>query len=403
MAKALLLFLLLFSTLLRADILKENFVTFDFNGTSPKALLDFESDNLEKFIPLDSNHNGIISWRELKAKKTVIEAFVLKHISIMIDQQACHITILDFQVYRRVHQSYIKLPILLDCPLPKQDVTLKYNLFFDVDKDQKLFVKTSQSEAKPRIMSAREQEIDLPMKKGSLWDAFVEFLVEGIWHIWMGFDHILFLLMLLIPSVYTYHDKQLGVLIKPTHSLRLRRKTAVESFISGFNQNTQLIPRKTFAAVFKEILKITTAFTLAHSITLALSVTEVLTLPPNFVEVAIALSVLFTAINNIYLFTRTKTWIIAFAFGLIHGFGFANVLHELLNKKEDFVGMLLGFNLGVEIGQMVIVIALLPLLYFVRKTHFYRKAIMIGFSTLTAIIASIWAIERAFNLSILPW
>jgi len=372
MAKALLLFLLLFSTLLRADILKENFVTFDFNGTSPKALLDFESDNLEKFIPLDSNHNGIISWRELKAKKTAIEAFVLKHISIMIDQQACHITILDFQVYRRVHQSYIKLPILLDCPLPKQDVTLKYNLFFDVDKDQKLFVKTSQSEAKPRIMSAREQEIDLPMKKGSLWDAFVEFLVEGIWHIWMGFDHILFLLMLLIPSVYTYHDKR-------------------------------FIPRKTFGAVFKEILKITTAFTLAHSITLALSVTEVLTLPPNFVEVAIALSVLFTAINNIYLFTRTKTWIIAFAFGLIHGFGFANVLHELLNKKEDFVGMLLGFNLGVEIGQMVIVIALLPLLYFMRKTHFYRKAIMIGFSTLTAIIASIWAIERAFNLSILPW
>jgi hypothetical protein len=365
--------LLLISPLLRADILKENFITFDFNGSSPKVLVDFESDNLEKFISLDSNKNGIVSWKEIKAQRTKIESFVLEHISIMIDKKACQLKVLDFEVYRRVHQSYIKLPLALqECTLPKEAVNLKYDLFFDVDKDQKVFVKESKNVAKPLIMSSRNIEVNLHLKKASLWEAFVDFLIEGIWHIWIGFDHILFLLMLLIPSVYLYHDNLLQA-------------------------------RESFKSVLMEILKITTAFTIAHSITLALSVTEIVTLPSTFIEVAIALSVLITALNNLFGFMRGKIWPVAFGFGLIHGFGFANVLHELLVKNSDFVGMLLGFNLGVEIGQLAIVISLLPLLYLLRKTTFYKVAIMRGFSALTAIIATLWAVERAFNLSILPW
>ncbi len=365
----LLLVLLFFSALLRADILKENFITFDFNGTTPKVLVDFESDNLEKFIMIDSNKNGIISWKELYAKQKEIENFVLKHINIVVDGKACALQIRDFKVYRRVHQSYIKLPLDLDCSLPKEAVTLKYDLFFDVDKDQKAFVKLSDKSAKPLIMSDRNVEVSLNLKQATLWQAFKDFLIEGIWHIWIGFDHILFLLMLLIPSVYT--------------SFR--------------------VAREKFTEVLKEILKITTAFTLAHSITLALSVTEVITPNVTFIEVAIALSVLFTALNNIFYFIKEKTWIIAFAFGLIHGFGFANVLHELIDKKSDFIGMLVGFNLGVEIGQLAIVVALLPLLFILRKTSFYRNFIMIGFSGVTALIATLWAIERGFNLSLLPW
>ncbi len=364
----LLLVLLFFSALLRADILKENFITFDFNGTTPKVLVDFESDNLEKFIMIDSNKNGILSWKELYAKQKEIEGFVLKHIDIAVDGKACALRIRDFKVYRRVHQSYIKLALSLDCSLPKEAVTLKYDLFFDVDKDQKAFVKLSKGNVKPVIMSSRKVTVSLTLQNPSLWQAFKEFLVEGIWHIWIGFDHILFLLMLLIPSVYT----ALG------------------------------IPREKFTEVLKEILKITTAFTLAHSITLALSVSEIITINVTFIEVAIALSVLFTALNNIFYFSKEKTWIIAFAFGLIHGFGFANVLHELIDKKSDFIGMLLGFNLGVEIGQLAIVLALLPLLFVLRNTSFYRYFIMIGFSATTAIIALIWAIERSFNFSILP-
>ncbi len=365
-----LLFILL-SVFLRADILKENFITFDINQSKPTLLLDFESDNLTKFIALDDSHNDIISWKELKAHRSEITAFVLKHLSIMSDNQTCPMQITDYEVYRRVHQSYIKLPITLDCPAPKKSLTLDYTLFFDVDKAQQLFVKLYQ-QSKPKIVSFRHPTVQFTLQESSLWESFREFVQEGIWHIWMGFDHILFLLMLLIPSVYYYHDRV-------------------------------PYPRERFSSVLKEIVKITTAFTLAHSLTLALSLTNILNPPSYYIEIAIALSVLFTALNNLFLFTRIKTWALAFGFGLIHGFGFANVLHELITKKSGFAAMLVGFNLGVEIGQLVIVLALLPLLYLLRKSRFYRYAIMIGISTITAIIALLWAIERAFNLSILPW
>jgi hypothetical protein len=367
----LLLLLLFVTSLLKADVLKENFITFDINQTNPTLLLDFESDNLEKFITLDDSGNDIISWRELKAHQEEIKSYVLEHIQIKSDGEVCHKKITDFEVYRRVHQSYIKLPMTLDCKSPKRAITLDYDLFFDVDKDQKAFVKLSPKD-KPQIMSARTPQLHLTRTQHSLYESFKEFVIEGIWHIWIGFDHILFLLMLIVPSVY--HLSQKGHL-----------------------------PREKFSDVLKEILKITTAFTLAHSITLALSITNIITLNVTFVEVAIALSVLFTALNNIFTFTTKSTWMIAFAFGLIHGFGFANVLHELIDKKEGFAAMLVGFNLGVEIGQLAIVMALLPLLFFLRKSNFYQKFIMIGFSSLTAIIALLWAIERAFNLSILPW
>ncbi|HIP46633.1 MAG TPA: HupE/UreJ family protein [Campylobacterales bacterium] len=363
-----LLLLLLFSAFLRADILKENFITFDLNGTTPALIVDFESDNLEKFIMIDSNKNDIVSWKELYAKQKEIETFVLSHIDIAVDGKACTLGIQNFEVYRRVHQSYIKLYLNLSCALPKEALNLKYDLFFDVDKDQKVFVKLSDKSVKPLIMSSRKVAVSLNLSENTLWSSFVDFLIEGVWHIWIGFDHILFLLMLLIPSVYS----------------------------------SKHMPREKFTEVLKEILKITTAFTLAHSITLALSVTKVITLDTTFVEVAIALSVLFTALNNIFFFTKAKIWMIAFVFGLIHGFGFANVLHELLDQKSDFIAMLLGFNIGVELGQLAIVLALLPLLFFLRKSLFYKRFIMSGFSALTALIAILWALERTFNLSILP-
>ena len=358
---------------LYADLLKENFITFDLNGSSPTAVVDFESDNLEKFMQLDDSGNGIVSWKEIRAHREEIERFVLSHIAIRVDGRPCGMQVREFEVYRRVHQSYIRLYLDLGCALPKAAIGLKYDLFFDVDKDQKAFVRLKdQNGSKPQILSDRKVEVVLSLQKRSLWEAFVEFLVEGIWHIWIGFDHILFLLMLLVPSVYVY-------------------------------RGWERLPRGSFKEVFFEILKIVTAFSVAHSITLVLSATNVVQVNMQFVEVAIALSVLFTAVNNLYPMVRHRAWVMAFGFGLIHGFGFANVLRDLLVKNEAFAVMLFGFNLGVEVGQLAIVGAVLPILFLLRRSRFYRVAILYGFSALTALIALFWAIERAFNLSILPF
>ncbi len=365
--------LLLFVTFVHADILKENFITFDLNSTQVQVLVDVESDNFEKLIKLDDNKNGIISWKELYNHQQKIIKIILSNITFKSDDKICQRRVDSYKVYRRIHQSYIKLDLTLLCKKPKTSLGVDYKLFFDIDKDQKAFVKIANNKSKPVILSSRKTSTKLVLKKHSLMNAFINFLTEGIWHIWMGYDHILFLLMLLIPSVYTYKDK------------------------SWF-------PRNSFKDVFIQILKVVTGFSVAHSITLGLSVSEIVVLDSRFVEVAIALSILFTAINNLKPIVTKHTWLMAFAFGLIHGFGFANVLHDLIIKNSnDFLAMLFGFNLGVEIGQMIIVLTLLPFLYILEKTTFYKKFILHGFSFLAAVIAILWAYERMYGLNFMPF
>ena len=367
----LLLLLLIYS--LTADVLKENFITLDINGINPTVILDFESDNLDQFIILDTNENGLVSWKEIKAKKEEIVNFVLPHLKISTDGKLCQNSLTDFEVYRRVHQSYIKLHIDLMCPTPQNETKIFYDLFFDVDKGQKAFFEMKEhNTSQPMVLSSRTREITIKLEQASSFQSFINFLTEGIWHIWIGFDHILFLLMLLIPSVIYYHGKE----IKPQNSLK---------------------------STLIKVLKIVTAFTIAHSITLALSVLDIVTTNIQFVEIAIALSVLFTALNNLFVFMKTKIWMLAFGFGLIHGFGFANVLKEMTLNARELVSSLLGFNLGVEIGQLAILIAVVPLLFLVRNSKFYRYVILYGFSTLAALISILWAYERYFNLSILPF
>ncbi len=367
------IYLLFFLGSVSGDILKENYIIFDVNGSNPKVILDFESDNLDKFIDLDANKNGLISWKEIKVKKQEIVQFVLPHIKISTDGKICKNSLVDFQVYRRVHQSYIKLHIDLLCPAPKNETKIFYNLFFDVDREQKAFFSIkNQNSSQPMMLSTHTKEISVKLQQSSPFQSFMNFLLEGIWHIWIGFDHILFLLMLLIPSVIYYKSKE-------------------------------IVPQSSLKKTLLEVLKIVTAFSVAHSITLALSVLNIVDVNMQFVEIAIALSVFFTALNNIFVWVSKRVWLVAFSFGLIHGFGFANVLKEMVLTSAELVRTLLGFNLGVEIGQIAIVICIVPLLFALRKTLFYRFVILYGLSVIAGVISLLWAYERYFNLSILPF
>jgi hypothetical protein len=119
------------------------------------------------------------------------------------------------------------------------------------------------------------------------------------------------------------------------------------------------------------------------------------------VESAIAASVVLAAANNLKPMVERRRWMVAFGFGLIHGFGFASVLAELGLPRETLVLSLLGFNLGVEVGQLAIVAAFLPLAYWLRDGVFYRRGVFIGGSLATLTIALIWFVERAFDLRIL--
>ena len=144
-----------------------------------------------------------------------------------------------------------------------------------------------------------------------------------------------------------------------------------------------------------------TAFTVAHSITLSLAALGVLSLPSRLVASTIAASVVLAALNNLRPLVLGRRWLVAFCFGLIHGFGFASVLADLGLPQDALLLALVGFNLGVEVGQLCIVIAFLPLAFLARGSLLYRRGVMIGGSALITLIAAVWFIERAFDLKLI--
>ncbi|MDT4865017.1 HupE / UreJ protein [compost metagenome] len=195
---------------------------------------------------------------------------------------------------------------------------------------------------------------------------FTRYVVEGIWHIWIGIDHILFLLSLLVlaPLVQTRQ--------------RVTSWSAVERFRISF----------------MDVLAVVTAFTVAHSITLVASILGWINPPVAIIESVIALSVILAALNNLLGWFSLKRWRLAFAFGLIHGFGFANVLLDLALPAQQLALALGGFNVGVEIGQLAIVLAFLPVAWLLRHTAFSRWVVVAGGSLAIAMIGSIWLAQR---------
>ena len=212
-----------------------------------------------------------------------------------------------------------------------------------------------------------------PKTEASRWSQFADYLREGVWHIWVGFDHILFLLSLLLPAV-----------------------------LAGDPAGRPLAqPAARFAPVFWDVFRIVTAFTLAHSITLSLAALAVISLPSRLVESVIALSVVLAALNNLFPVVGRARWIVAFGFGLVHGFGFASVLADLGLPQGALVLALVGFNVGVEAGQLAIVSGFLPFAYALRRTWLYRRMIFVGGSAAIALLAAVWLIERSLDLKLL--
>ncbi len=149
--------------------------------------------------------------------------------------------------------------------------------------------------------------------------------------------------------------------------------------------------------VFRPLLWQVSAFTLAHTITLALAALGIVSAPGSIVEPMIALSIVWVAVENC-LFTKATNWrpFIVFGFGLLHGLGFASVLSEYGLPKGNLVASLLAFNIGVEIGQLMVLIAAAALVWFIRNKSWYRQRIQVPASMLIAVVGLFWFIERVF-------
>lgn len=226
----------------------------------------------------------------------------------------------------------------------------------------------------------------LDLTDKSMWKGFVAMIKQGVWHIWIGLDHILFLLALILPSVVRRLRTDSG-------------NSVTEAKESGFIK-WNWIPVERFKPAFFYILKIVTFFTIAHTITLSLAALKIIDLPSQLVESIIAFSIGLAAYHNIRPIFKGKDWVIAFVFGLFHGFGFASVLGELGFKGEFLTLSLLGFNIGVEIGQIVIIALIFPFLFLIRKLRLYPR-FLVFLSIILIVISLYWFTERAFDVNLL--
>ncbi len=327
--------------------------------------------DLDFAIGLDQDGNGELSWDEVRSKHADIAAYALSRLSLQADGQQCTIRPGRQLLDEHTDGAYTVLMFEAACP-SMETLSVQYSLLFDVDPQHKGLLKlvNRQGIVSTAIFSPDTARQQFKLADTGKLQQFLDYVKHGVWHIWIGFDHILFLLSLLLPAVLVTHNKKWEV-------------------------------GTSFRASAIDVLKIVTAFTLAHSITLTLAALQYISLPSRWVESAIAASVILAALNNLYPLFRGRRWIVAFAFGLIHGFGFASVLSDLGLPQAALILALLGFNLGVEIGQLSIVAIFLPLSYALRGTWAYRKLVFSAGSTAIVMIAAVWLVERAFNLRLI--
>lgn len=341
------------------------------------ALRDFDY-----AIGLDANANSEITWQEVLNKQKEIYAYALTRLSIKNNQAACSLLPKQLLVDHHTDGAYAVIKFNVDCKKEINDLNLNYTLFSDLDPSHRGLLKldyvavdktglNSKNYTKTAIFGPDNPTQLFALSAPNRFNEFKEYVLEGIWHIWIGFDHILFLISLLLPAVLVYSAKTWQ-------------------------------PAQQFKTTFIDVLKVVTAFTIAHSITLTLATLQVIELPSRWVEAAIAASVILAALNNLFPYLLKRRWLAAFVFGLIHGFGFAAVLADLGLQQGALMVALVGFNVGVEIGQIAILSLFIPAAYVLRKSKFYKIIIFNGGSVLIIIIAAAWFVERAFNLQLLP-
>jgi hypothetical protein len=170
----------------------------------------------------------------------------------------------------------------------------------------------------------------------------------------------------------------------------------IEHILTGYDHLLFLLGLLLRGGSWLSLAKIVTAFTLAHSVTLALAALDIVVLPDRLVEAVIALSIAFVAAENIFLKpVASRRWVVSFCFGLVHGFGFSSALRELDLPRHGLVLALFGFNVGVEIGQGLVVAAALPLLALIRRTGWEQRMVW-GSSLAILLVGVVLFVERAF-------
>ncbi|MBI3714937.1 MAG: HupE/UreJ family protein [Betaproteobacteria bacterium] len=354
----------------------DSYLSLQAEGREIRGQWDIALRDLDAAIGLDANGDGEIRWGEVRAAQHRIATYALSHLTIRGDGEACTLSAVEHLIDHHSDGAYAVMRLRGSCARDVGRLAVDYRLLFDVDAQHRGLLKLSAGGTTVSAVFPADRPLQtFRVGEAGTWAQLTGFVRDGIRHIAAGFDHILFLIALLLPAVLV-RDKQRG---------------------------STWLPVTTLPAALWNVAKIVTAFTLAHSITLSLATLGLVKVPSRAIEALIAASVVATAVDNLWPFLPARRWLIAFAFGLVHGFGFATVLLDLDLSRTGLAVSLFGFNLGVEIGQLMLVMLVVPLAYLARERRAYPHLVVGAGSSLIAVVALGWLVERSFRLQFMPF
>jgi len=364
----------------------QSYIFLNINKASVEGRLEINTTDVNRILGVNLPERGVTDAQAAPLHERM-KAYLLQHTSFGTDGKNIPIrwtTAKAFNLEEEGEPDYIQYNFVLDHEgeLPRL-IDVKYDAILALN-DQHRGALLIEQHWKDGVVdnhtkinyiftpSAPSTVLDLD--DTSIWKGVWALIKLGIWHIWIGLDHILFIVALILPAVVRRDPVNTG-------------RFGISKWIA--------VPK--FKPAFLYIIKIITFFTIAHSITLALAALGWVNLPSRYVEALIAFSIGLAALHNIRPIFKGKEWVIAFVFGLFHGFGFASVLGEKGLGSDFLAWSLFGFNVGVEIGQLLIICMVFPVLYLLRKTKLYPQILLFG-SIGLILIAIYWTIERLFDV-----
>lgn len=298
----------------------------------------------------------------LEARASEIARWLATGIAIEGRGGSCRPTPGDVAIVERDARPFVEVAIEYICPAPAEELVLEDTTVFPDDAQHEAFVHLRWSgESDARILRRGRQSVPLGDSPSTLGLA-ATFLWEGALHLATGYDHVLFLLSLVLAA---------GLVAVRDGTKKALRDVAI----------------------------LVTAFTLGHSVTLIAAALGIVVLPSRLVESLIAASIIVVAAANVWRPEARKgiPWL-AFGFGLIHGFGFSSVLAEYGLPSSHRVLALLCFNVGIELAQLAFVAVVLFPLAWAARFEGYRAVVVRGGSVVIALLAAVWLAERALGL-----
>jgi len=332
-------------------------------GANGEWLLDLR--DLERAVGVDANQDGRISWGELQAREAALIAYAQMHFRGSTgagDAGVCAIDLGSGAPVTLDGNVFWRWPLQIRCPQAALS-QLTYSVLFASDSSHRALVKIRSDKAGDEqlwVFSPQQPhwfiDTDQPLR-------VLDLIPQGVIHILEGYDHLLFLLALLVPILLAHR--------------------------------TELVSAKKEArTLIADLLKVITAFTIGHSVTLAIATLGGWAPPSHWVEAAIAATVIVAGINIARPLFLDASWRMAAVFGLIHGFGFATVLGELSLPREQLALSLLNFNLGVEAGQLLVVAVVCPLFFALARVRTLAISMRVGSALVSVGIGSVWLVQR---------